>query len=147
MTEKNFKILLGAFLFLLLFFCLSILNQTSVKDQKKDDFILYANFTKTDGLNVGAPVRLSGVQVGHVFKQELADSYSVKVTFSFEKKLELPIDTSVSIETDGFLGTKHIELIPGSDEEILESGDTIGYSQDTILIDELLTKVNSYMLE
>ncbi len=147
MTEKTQKMILGAVLFFILIFLLGWLHHTSLKDQKKDDYILYALFTKTDGLDVGASVRLSGVAVGHVFSQELSDNYQVKMTLSFDKKLDLPVDTSVAIETDGFLGTKHIELMPGADEEMLQSGDVLGYTQDTILLDELLTKVNSYMQE
>lgn len=145
MTEKTRKIILGGFLFMGLLILLGWLHQTSLKEQKKDDYILYALFKKTDGVDIGAPVRLSGVPVGHVFKQELADNYEVRLTLSFNKKLELPLDTSVAIETDGFLGSKHIELIPGADEEMLDSGDTLEYTQDTILLDELLAKVNSYM--
>lgn len=145
MTEKTKKILLGAFLFLILVFLLSWAHQTSIKDQKKNDFILYASFSKADGLNIGAPVRMAGVVVGHVFSQELVDNYMVKVALSFDEKLQLPVDSSVAIETDGFLGSKHVELTPGADEELLESGDELGYAQDAVLLDELLLKVNSYV--
>lgn len=145
MTEKTKKILLGAFLFLILVFLLSWAHQTSIKDQKKNDFILYASFSKADGLNIGAPVRMAGVVVGHVFSQELVDNYMVKVALSFDEKLQLPVDSSVAIETDGFLGSKHVELTPGADEELLESGDELGYAQDAVLLDELLLKVNTYV--
>ena len=96
-------------------------------------------------MNVGAPVRLSGLPVGHVFALDFGDNFLVKVTLSFDKKLELPIDSSASIETDGILGPKHIELIPGADEELLESGNDLTYTQDVLLLDELLNKLNAYM--
>ncbi len=147
MTEQNKKITVGAFLFCLLILLLGWMHQTSIKDQKKDDFMLYAYFAKTDGLNVGAPVRLSGVPVGHVFSLKLKSEYLVEVALSFTTPLHLASDTSVAIETDGFLGGKHLELIPGADEELLNSGDVLSYTQDTFLLDELLNKLNTYMAQ
>ena len=67
------------------------------------------------------------------------------VVLSFDKKFDIPADSSVTIETDGLLGAKHVELTPGADEEILESGDTLAYTQDVLLLDELLNKLNTYM--
>ena len=107
--------------------------------------MLYAYFSKTDGLNVGAPVRMSGLPVGHVFALDFGDNFLVRVTLSFDRKFDLPVDSSVSIETDGILGSKHVELIPGADDELLESGDDLSYTQDVLLLDELLNKLNTYM--
>ena len=50
MTEKTRKIILGGFLFMGLLVLLGWLHQTSLKEQKKDDYILYALFKKTDGV-------------------------------------------------------------------------------------------------
>lgn len=145
MKDQWQKTLVGFILCLLLSIWFVWAHNISAKQQKKDDFLLHAYFSKTDGLNVGAPVRLAGLPVGHVFALEFADNFLVQVTLSFDKKLELPVDSSVSIETDGILGAKHIELIPGADEEILQSGDHLAYTQDVLLLDELLNKLNAYM--
>ena len=145
MTDKWQKTIVGFLLCILFAIWFVWVHNTSVKEQKKDDFLLYAYFSKTDGLNVGAPVRMSGIPVGHVFALDFGDNFLVKVTLSFDKKYELPIDSSVSIETDGILGGKHIELVPGADEELLSSGDDLAYTQDVLLLDELLNKLNTYM--
>ena len=145
MKEKWQKTIVGFLLCVLLGIWFVLAHNTSMKEQKKDDFLLYAYFSKTDGLNVGAPVRMSGIPVGHVFALEFGDNFLVKVTLSFDKKYDLAIDSSVSIETDGILGGKHIELIPGADEELLSSGDDLAYTQDVLLLDELLNKLNTYM--
>ena len=94
---------------------------------------------------MGAPVRMSGLPVGHVFALDFGDNFLVRVTLSFDRKFDLPVDSSVSIETDGILGSKHVELIPGADDELLESGDDLSYTQDVLLLDELLNKLNTYM--
>ena len=145
MTDKWQKILVGFVLTVLLGFWFVWAHNTSVKEQQKQDFVLYAYFTKTDGLNVGAPVRLAGLQIGRVYAMDFGDDFLVRTTLAFDKKLDLPIDTSVSIETDGIFGSKHIELISGGDEELFVSGDTIAYTQDALLLDELLEKLNAFM--
>lgn len=139
------KILLGFFLFLFLGSWLLLAHRGSVSEKKLSNFILYAEFKKADGLMNGAQVRLGGMPVGYVSEQKFGDNFQVRITLSFDKKFEIPIDSSVTIETDGLLGAKHIELTPGADEEILESGDTLAYTQDVMLLDELLNKLNTYM--
>ena len=145
MTDKWQKTIVGFLLCVLLGIWFIAAHNTSVKEQKKDDFLLYAYFSKTDGLSVGAPVRMSGIPVGHVFALDFGDNFLVRVTLSFDKKYALPVDSSASIETDGILGGKHVELIPGADEELLTSGDSLAYTQDVLLLDELLNKLNTYM--
>jgi phospholipid/cholesterol/gamma-HCH transport system substrate-binding protein len=145
MTDKWQKILVGFLLICLLGVWLVWAHNSSIKQQKKQDFILYAYFSKTDGLNVGAPVRLSGLPIGRVFAMDFDEEYLVRATLAFDKQFDLSIDTSVSIETDGIFGSKHIELIPGADEELFVSGDTIAYTQDALLLDELLEKLNGFM--
>lgn len=145
MKPDTKKIILGFLLFLFLGSWLLLAHQGSVSEKKASNFILYAEFKKADGLMNGAAVRLAGMPVGYVSEQKFGDNFQVRVTLSFDKKFDIPIDSSVTIETDGLLGAKHVELTPGADEEILESGDTLAYSQDVLLLDELLNKLNTYM--
>lgn len=145
MKPDTKKILLGLLLFLFLGSWLFLAHKGSVSEKESSDFILYAEFKKADGLMNGAQVRLGGMPVGYVSEQKFADNFQVKVTLSFDKKFEIPVDSSITIETDGLLGAKHVELTPGADEEMLESGDTLAYTQDVLLLDELLNKLNTYM--
>ena len=145
MKTDTKKILLGLLLFLFLGSWLFLAHKGSVSEKESSDFILYAEFKKADGLMNGAQVRLGGMPVGYVSEQKFADNFQVKVTLSFDKKFEIPVDSSITIETDGLLGAKHVELTPGADEEMLESGDTLAYTQDVLLLDELLNKLNTYM--
>ena len=93
----------------------------------------------------GAEVRVAGLKVGHVAAQKLNEQYGVRMTLSFDKPLELSTDSSANIETDGLLGAKYVELSPGGDDENLTNGGEIIYTQDALLLDELLEKVNDYM--
>ena len=67
------------------------------------------------------------------------------VELIFDRYFEIPVDSSISIETDGIMGSKHLEILPGGDEEMMENGDSFGYMQDSLILSELLDKVNAFM--
>ena len=71
--------------------------------------------------------------------------YRVILTLSFNGPINLPTDTAALIETNGLVGAKFIELIPGGEEENLKHGNTIRYTQDVLLIDDLLNHVLEFM--
>ena len=139
------KTLIGFLFVLLLGSILFSLHGKSGLKQNETDFILYAAFDKSDGLMNGADVRLAGLKIGHVVSQHFTNGYRIKVELAFDKKYELPVDSSVTIETDGILGAKHIEIVPGADEEMMENGDVFGYTQDVLILNDLLEKMISYL--
>lgn len=147
MYQERTKIIVGFLLSVLLGAVLFFVHSRSYADSQTGDFILYANFTKADGLMNGAAVRVAGIPVGHVAGQTLSENYRVHVRLVFNRYLELPEDSSATIETDGLLGEKHLEIIPGGSYELLASGDVIGYTQNAIILGELMDKVNQYMRE
>lgn len=147
MKQENKEMMAGVFLSILLGVVLLFLHAQKVSDKKPSSFMLYGQFTKADGLMNGAEVRLAGIKVGEVTSQSLNGQYAVKVGMSFPKYVELSLDTSAVIETDGLLGAKHIELVPGGEDDLLKSGDSILYTQDALILTELMDKVNAFMRE
>ncbi len=146
MQEKK-EIIAGIFLTLLLGGILIFVNSRSVFHEKNQEFILNAYFSKADGLMNGADVRIGGIKVGTVTHQSLNGSYAVKVRMSFYNRIDVPTDSSASIETDGLLGSKHIEIVPGGDEEMLLSGDDISYTQDAMILSELMDMAIAFIRE
>ncbi|MBF0569967.1 MAG: MCE family protein [Candidatus Omnitrophica bacterium] len=73
-------------------------------------------FDKVGGLGASAPVRLSGVTVGSVadlsFLPEEVMGRGLKVTLDIYRKYEYQVKrcTKVSIQTEGVLGAKYIEI-------------------------------------
>ena len=73
-------------------------------------------FRKVGGLSVGAPVRLSGVNVGTVgkidFLDEKASGRSVEVTLNAFKRYRTQLERSshFAIKTEGILGEKIVEI-------------------------------------
>ncbi len=102
------------------------------------DYIVVATFNRVDGLLVGAPVRLAGIQVGTVDGQSLDVHYRAVTTLRISSYVRLPTDTSVAIHTDGLFGSKYVVLEPGGDEEILGDGDEITWPQGAVIVSELL---------
>ncbi len=147
LTTENREILAGAVLVVLLGFILMFVHSKSAMDKDNEGFFLYAPFTKSDGLMNGADVRIAGIKVGRILDQTLADGYQVRVKIGFDKPVELSTDSSAVIETDGLLGSKYLEIIPGGDEEMLTMGDELLYTQDALILTELMDKVNAYMRE
>lgn len=146
-STENKEIIAGTILVCLLACALFFLHSRAAMETDREGFVLYAPFSKTDGLMTGADVRVSGIRIGRVLEQTLANGYQVRVKIGFDMPLKLSDDSSAVIETDGLLGAKYLEITPGGSEDLLESGDEIAYTQDAMILTELMDKINAYMRE
>jgi len=100
---------------------------------------LFAQFDRIDGLDNGADVRIGGIKVGSVTEQILDPAtYLAKVSFTVQDNVELPLDTSAAIMSDGLLGGKYLSLEPGGDIDMLETGDEITLTQSSIRLEDLI---------
>ncbi len=76
-----------------------------------------AHFDDVVGLKVGAPVRIAGLDVGHVDDVRLLDDVlAVEVTFSVENTIidRLRGDASAMVRAMSVLGDKILEISPGT---------------------------------
>lgn len=105
---------------------------------EQSDYDLVARFNRADGVTVGTAVRLSGAQVGTVAAQALDGRYRALLTLRLQGDVHLPADTAALIQTDGLLGAKFLELRPGGEEDELKPGQEIQYTQDAVVIEDLL---------
>ncbi|MBQ3696073.1 MAG: MCE family protein [Alphaproteobacteria bacterium] len=144
-NEDKKKIFVGFLFAMLLAISMIVLHERSITKQSHIGFTLYAYFNKIDGVANGVEVRLGGLKVGRVVSQTFAKDYQIKVEMALNKDYQLPVDSSVQIETDGLMGPKHIEIVPGADDELLRDGDAFGYTQDVMILNDLLEKVVAYM--
>lgn len=129
----------GALALVALLGLLVVLNQSRDRDlSPSGDFRVNALFNSVDGLAVGDDVRMGGIQVGMVERFVLDEKYRAVVTFLLEEGLELPIDSSASIQTDGLFGSLYVVLEPGAEEELAKSGDTLTLTENAIIVSDLL---------
>jgi phospholipid/cholesterol/gamma-HCH transport system substrate-binding protein len=111
-------------------------------------FHLYATFDQIGGLTARAPVVVSGVEVGQVSSIGLDEDLRARVKLDLDPSLELSIDTSASIMTEGVLGNKFVALEPGFEEDLLQSGEEIAFTESAVLLERLIGKfVNDAGLE
>ncbi len=132
-------ILTAAALALVLIF--TALANRGAKHNAAANFVLTAAFQRADGVRVGSPVRVAGVNIGTVSAAALDDDRNAVLTLSFLQPIALPDDTAAVIETDGLFGSKYIELRPGGTEEMLQSGARISYTQKSVIIEDLVALI------
>jgi len=101
------------------------------------------SFSNVTGLQRGAPVRLSGVNVGFIERIELSTNpeeqrISVRFTVNEIYTERIRIDSVASIKTIGLLGDKYLEIRGGTAaaERILEGGMVPG--KDPAEVEELM---------
>lgn len=102
---------------------------------------LYASFDQTGGLKPRAPVVISGVKVGQIDAIDLGADYRARATLELDEKLELPTDTTASIQTAGLLGDRYVALQLGGDDKMLKSGDEITFTESAVILERLIGKL------
>lgn len=106
-------------------------------------YALDARFGRTDGLLVGDKVRLAGVTVGKVVGAKLDEHFNAIMTIEIKEGINIPDDSSASIVSSGLMGPKYIEIEPGGSEDYLAPGSEFSYTQDAMVIEELLDRIVS----
>ncbi len=107
----------------------------------KGGLSLIATFDEIGGLKDRAPVTMSGVKVGQIRGISLDENYRARIELDVDATLELPVDTSASIRTSGLLGDQYIRLELGAEDELLQPGEEIAYTEDAIVIETLIGKL------
>ena len=106
-----------------------------------DGYELEAEFGATGGLSVGDDVRISGIKVGRIARQELDPvTYAARIVMSLDERIRIPADSSARITEASLLGGNYLELIPGADEEMMQPGEVIYDTRDPVSLTDLLGK-------
>lgn len=144
--EEAYSIKIGLYVALAVAL-LSVLYLATKKEVAQEErgiyYPIYARFGRTDGLSVGDAVRMAGINIGKVTAARLDNNYNAVLTLEIKDNVKVPDDSSASIVSDGVLGSKYIEIEPGGDEEYLPSGGEFAYTQDAMVLEELLDRIIS----
>jgi phospholipid/cholesterol/gamma-HCH transport system substrate-binding protein len=107
--------------------------------EKTDSYSYQARFNRIDGLFTGADVRMGGVKVGVIKAAAiLPESYLVSVSFTVDKTIKLPTDSSAEIASDGLLGGKYLSIVPGGADDFLAEGGQIMHTQSAVNLESLI---------
>lgn len=129
MEEKFKNIRLGLFVIIgTLFFVMSLYFIGNNQNLFGSKFTVHAVFKNVSGLQKGNNVRFSGINVGTVRDIEMIRDTSVLVSFILKEEMNQFIHRNAiaSLGTDGLLGNRIINIIPGDgSDRLIADGDTL----------------------
>jgi len=99
---------------------------------------LSAVFDTAAGLNEETPVLMAGLRIGQVTSLRLEQGRA-RVFFKVKGDSEIPDDSSISIQSRGFLGAKYLEIMPGASKKNLKPGDSF----DNVAMSSELTALSA----
>lgn len=84
-------------------------------------------FDYVSGLEIGSPVRVSGVRVGEVKKIEILyeEKPKVLVKLKINPKIRIGKNSRFTIKTLGIIGEKYIEIFPSTGKDFVNSGEIV----------------------
>jgi phospholipid/cholesterol/gamma-HCH transport system substrate-binding protein len=145
--KREVKIGLFAAVMLL---CLYLgVNYLKGKDVFSGDRVYYTLFEQTSGLQSSAPVLLKGVKIGSVTNIAIDPERTDKVvvTVNIKKSFKIPTDSSLKMFTNGIMGGKAIEFVPGVADTYFERGAVIPSVSEDGLLDVASTSIEDVIAE
>jgi phospholipid/cholesterol/gamma-HCH transport system substrate-binding protein len=104
---------------------------------------LIVSFETAAGLEPKANVKMAGVPIGKVEDIEL-EGNRARLVLRIRKGVRIPIDSVVSIQTQGFLGEKYVEILPGKEtSRNLPSGGRVTNTIPPANLDDIIRKVSA----
>src|ERR1700723_3765262 len=102
-----------------------------------------AKFDNIGDLKVGAPVSMSGVEMGRVTKITFdSKEYKAVVTLRIDARYnQIPTDSDAAIYTQGLLGGKFIGLTAGGADTYLKDKDQIDFTQSAFILENMIGQV------
>lgn len=104
-----------------------------VQSGPSDGYTLHAQVANIGSVRPGTDVRMSGVKIGQVIDIALdPKSYFAKISLKIRNDLEIPIDTTLKIASEGLLGGQYVTLEVGGAMDMMASGDEFEYTQGAV---------------
>lgn len=102
-------------------------------------YTVLAEFDSVSGLQVGAPVEIAGVQVGHIDTVQLKDTVAL-VKMQIKNGVVIRDDDIAAIRTKGIIGDRYIKISPGGSKSHLKEGEQLTDTESAVEFEEVLGK-------
>jgi phospholipid/cholesterol/gamma-HCH transport system substrate-binding protein len=103
---------------------------------------LTVDFETAAGLEPKANVKMAGVPVGKVEEIQLVGNRA-RLILRIDDGIRIPVDSVASIQTQGLLGEKYVEILAGKQaDRMLPAGGRIANTQPPVNLDEIVRKVS-----
>jgi phospholipid/cholesterol/gamma-HCH transport system substrate-binding protein len=100
-----------------------------------------AQFERIDGISVGSDVRMSGIKIGTVTGAVLnPQTFFAETRFRIAPAVQLPEDSVAEISSDGLLGARFVNLVPGNGDAMVKPGGRLRQTQAPVDLMALLGK-------
>ena len=150
MRMRTVEISVGAFVLAgILALVFLVVRVSGINFQEHATYSITARFDDVAGLKRRAKVSMAGVTIGRVSTIQVDMEYGEAIVhMQIETRAgRLSVDTGAQILTEGMLGGRYVNLLPGAEEETLGDGDEIEDTQSAVvlenLIGELMTSIGS----
>ena len=118
-TTREVKVGLFVFIAFLLLAVMVFSISDFYTTQGQYTYALRVRFNFSNGIDTGAPVRVSGVKVGEVrtvkaYRDEANQKLQVELGVRLSKEALIEEDATAYVNTLGLLGEKYLEIVPGT---------------------------------
>jgi phospholipid/cholesterol/gamma-HCH transport system substrate-binding protein len=104
---------------------------------------LTVDFDTASGLEPKSDVKMAGVPIGKVEEIELVGNRA-RLLLRIKQGIRIPIDSVGSIQTQGLLGEKYVEILPGKDvQRNLPAGGQVAKTLNPVNLDEMIRKLSA----
>jgi len=138
-TEIKVGLLVLAGVILLFYMSFRVEKFGFFRDKGYELSVVFDNAT---GLDKRTPVYIAGVQVGNIGNISL-EGYKAKATLFIKKGVNIPVDSTIAIKSQGLLGDKYLEVIPGTGKQFLAKGDMLRDVVSSPGFDQLFARIDT----
>ncbi|MFT6077328.1 MAG: phospholipid/cholesterol/gamma-HCH transport system substrate-binding protein [Myxococcota bacterium] len=140
MKNNLFEVIVGTFvLAFAIGFSFFSFNKSGIS--ASSTYEISAVFSNIDGVSTGSDVKVSGVKIGSIADAQIDPiTYRAILTLDINQDIKIPSDSSAKILSSGLLGGKYVGIEIGAEEEMIEDGGKIQYTQSGVNLEELLGK-------
>ncbi|MEK7365818.1 MAG: MlaD family protein, partial [Candidatus Deferrimicrobiota bacterium] len=104
---------------------------------------LTVDFDTAAGLEPKSDVKMAGVKIGKVEEIQLVGNRA-RLIMRIHPEIRIPIDSVGSIQTQGLLGEKYVEILPGRDaQRSLPAGGQVANTLSPTNLDEMVRKLSA----
>lgn len=142
MNKFNIELLTGIFVIIgIAAFTWLALSVAGATFNEPPGYNLTARFSSISGLREGAVVEGAGVRIGTVSTIDFdPDNFEAVVTLRINEGVPVQEDAIAAVRTQGIIGEKYVNIVPGGFEELLGDGDEIVETESAISLEELVSR-------
>lgn len=142
MKNNYFETTLGLIILIFASYAMFIFIQANKTYNNKETIELSAKFLKSGGIFIGNDVKLRGIKIGTVSNVSLDEEYLARIDMLIDKKINLPRNSEISVQSDGILGNKYISILPGDESQsYLVNQDSFLIVNDFESIEDQVSKI------